>query len=123
MGVFNPASGVLGSVIVGATEYNFGKWSVPIETALVPVNNFSSAFQLLVAGLTKGGATIEGPWDVGNMPLTSGESYVFKFYVNVDVYVSFVALVGKITPSTDIEGAARVEVQLGSTGSFTAGIV
>jgi hypothetical protein len=119
---FNPIGGPSGSVLVGGVAYAFGKWRFSMKTGLPRVNNFTSAYQLLVAGLTSGTLTLDGPYDGGNMPLTSGTSYAFTLRFSGAISLLVTALVGEIGPSQDIEDAARVTVTAESNGSFTAAI-
>lgn len=86
------------------------------------VNNFTSAYQQLVKGLTKATLTCEGPYDGGNMPLTAGNVYSFTLALSGSISIVVSCLVTNITPSQDIEDAARVSITAGSTGSFTAAI-
>lgn len=123
MGAFNPISGKEGSVQVGTATYAFKKWELAMDTNLPVVNNFTSAYQQLVSGVTSGTLTLEGPWDVSNMPLTTGNSYNFTLAVNNSVNLQVTAFVANITPSDDIDDAARVKVTAKTSGSFTAAIV
>jgi hypothetical protein len=123
---FNPISGKDGSVVINNgsdVEYAFGKWSVPMKAGLPKVNNFTSDFQQLVAGLTSGTINLEGPYDGGNMPLTVGTKYTFKLNFNGSIQLSVPAIVETVEPSQDVDDAARVKVTAQSTGSFTAAIV
>lgn len=119
---FNPIGGPSGSVLIGGVPYAFGKWRCPIKTGLPRVNNFTSAFQQLVAGLTSGTITLDGPYDGGNMPLTSGQSYEFTLKFSNAISLTLTALVGEIVPSQDIEDAARISITAESSGTFTASI-
>jgi len=119
---FNPIGGPSGSVLIGGVVYAFGKWRCPIRTGLPRVNNFTSAFQQLVAGLTSAAITLDGPYDGGNMPLTSGNSYEFTLKFSNAISLVLTARVAEIVPSQDIEDAARISINADSTGSFTASI-
>lgn len=119
---FNPIGGPSGSVTVGGVTYAFGKWRVSFKGGLPKVNNFTSAFQQLVAGLTSGTITLEGPYDGGNMPLSVLTSYVFVCKFSNSITLTIPALVESIDPSQDIEDAARVSVTAQTSGSFTASI-
>lgn len=120
---FNPIGGPSGSVTVNGVAYAFGKWRASIKTGLPKVNNFTSAFQQLVAGLTSATLTIDGPYDGGNMPLTSGTSYAFVLKFSNAISLTVNALVGEIGPSQDIEDAARITLTAESSGSFTPSVV
>jgi hypothetical protein len=119
---FNPVGGPSGSVLVGGVAYAFGKWRISMKTGLPRVNNFTSAYQQLVAGLTSATISIDGPYDGGNMPLTAGTSYAFTLRVNGAISLVVTALVGEINPSQDIEDAARISITAESNGSFTAAV-
>ena len=87
------------------------------------VNNFNGGgFQQVVAGLTGGTINLTGPWDVGNMPLTCGNSYSFTLAVNNTVNILVSAIVNNITIDDDVEDAARVKVSAKTNGSFTAAL-
>lgn len=119
---FNPIGGPSGSVLVGGVAYAFGRWRFSIKGGLPRVNNFTSAFQQLVAGLTSGTITLEGPYDGGNMPLAILTSYVFTLKYSNAITLAATALVGEINPSQDIEDAGRISVTAETSGTFTAAI-
>lgn len=119
---YNPIGGPSGSVTVGGVAYAFGKWRASLKTGLPRVNNFTSAYQALVAGLTSATITLEGPYDGGNMPLTAGTSYAFVLKFSNAITLTITALVSEIGPSQDIEDAARIAVTAESNGSFTAAV-
>lgn len=119
---FNPIGGPSGSVLVGGTPYAFGKWRAALKNGLPRVNNFTSAFQQLVAGLTSATLSMDGPYDAGNMPLVSGNLYEFTLNFAPSISLVVNGRVGEISPSQDIEDAARVSVTVESTGIFTAAI-
>lgn len=119
----NFIGGTSGSVLVGGVAYNFGKWRFQMKAGLPKVNNFSGAYQLLVTGLLSGTLTLDGPYDGGNMPLTAGASYAFTLKFSNAITLTATAFVEDITPSQDIEDAARISVTAQSSGSFTAAVV
>jgi hypothetical protein len=129
------------------TTWAFGKWKIDIETTVPKVTNFTAAatfynpvgmvtgvtnitnqtassnvslnaFQQLVQGVTKGTITVEGPYDLGNMPLVSGYEYTFALAVNSALYIYANAFITKLSPSDDIEDAARITVTAESNGYF-----
>ena len=91
---------------------------------LPKVNNFNSAFQQLVVGITSATLTLSGPWDIGNMPFTVGNIFTFVLQATVvgPVTLTVNAIVNDITPESDIDGALTVKVTAETTGSFTAAI-
>lgn len=120
---FNPLSGIGASTTVGGVTYAFAKWKATMKGGQPKVNNFTSVYQQLVAGLLSASLTLEGPYDGGNMPLSVNTSYVFQCkYANAYV-LSFTALVETIDTSSDIEDAGRVSVTANTSGAFTAAII
>lgn len=119
---FNPISGIYGSVTVGSTPFALGKWKLSMKTNLPKVNNFTAAFQLLVAGLTSATITASGPYDGGNMPLICGNEYSFTLAYNNTISFVVTAIVESIEPEDDIEDAGRVSITAQSNGVFTAAI-
>jgi hypothetical protein len=119
---FNPIGGPSGSVLVGGVAYAFGKWRVNIKGGLPRVNNFTSAYQQLVAGLTSGTLTLEGPYDGGNMPLAVLTAYTFTLKWSNSITLTMPAVVSEIGGSQDIEDAARLTVTAETSGSFTASV-
>lgn len=119
----NFIGGTSGSVLVGGVAYSFGKWRLQMKGGLPKVNNFTSAFQQLVAGLTSATLTLDGPYDGGNMPLAVLTAYAFTLKFSPAITLVVTAMVEDITPSQDIEDAARISVTAQSTGSFTAAVV
>lgn len=116
-------SGKEGHVKVSTVEYKFGKWKASFKTNLPKVNNFTSAYQQLVSGLTSATLTIEGPYDNTAMAFTAGTEYTFLLGFTNTVELSVPAIVESIESSQDIEDAARVTITAQSTGTFTAAIV
>jgi hypothetical protein len=116
------ASGKDGAVLVGSTPYAFGKWDLDINTKAVPTNNFTSqGFNDNVAGFTGGTITLQGPWDIGSMPLTSGTVYTFNLNNGITT-IPVPARVTNIKPSNDAEGTPTVSVTAVSKGVFTPSI-
>lgn len=117
-------SGLLGNVYVNGVQFPFGKWSGTITTKQIPRNNWlSQGFQRLVSAFTDGSFTIEGPWDVGNTPITAGQTYTFIFYVTAVVGIQVPCNVEAIAPKDDSESGPDVTITLKSNGVFTAAIV
>lgn len=119
---FNPIGGPSGSVTIGGVPYAFGKWRFSMKSGLPKVNNFTSAYQLLVAGLLSGTLSLDGPYDGGNMPLAAGVSYAFVLKFSNAITLTVTCFVESIDPSQDIEDAARLSVTAQSSGTFTAAI-
>src|SRR5262245_2130163 len=115
-------SGVLGSVSVGGVSYSFGKWKLSIRANRPKMNNFKSGFQRVVGGLLSAALDVEGPWDVGAMPLTAGNMYTFQLGVSPSVFI-VVNVVIDLEPSNDVEDAPRLRVSGDSDGSFTYSVV
>lgn len=118
----NFLSGILAGVLVNGNEYRFKKWRIPIQTGLPKVNNFTSAFQLLVTGLTKATIYLEGPYDAGNMPMTSGNEYTITLQWSASLALVVTANIGELLPDDDVEDAARIQVTFESNGSFTPSV-
>lgn len=119
---FNPIAGPSGSVLVGGVACAFGKWRFQMKAGTPRVNNFTSAYQQLVTGLVSGTLTIEGPYDGGNMPIAIGLVYVFTLRFNGSIALVASALVSDISPSQDIDDAARLSITAETSGSFTAAV-
>lgn len=119
---FNPQSGLTGSVKVGDVSYAFGKWKVSYKQNLPKVNNFTSAYQQLVNGLTSATVTITGPYDAGNMDFTVGDAVEFVLAVNAELSFTVPVLLSDIEIEDDIDDAARVTLTGQSTGDFEAAI-
>ena len=120
--MFNPQTGLFGSVTIGGNVFALGKWKASIKSALPKVNNFTSPYQQLVGGLLSAALTLDGPYDAGNMPLVAGTSYIFSLGVNGALSYIVTAFVESIDLSDDIEDAARVSISAQSSGAFSAAI-
>jgi hypothetical protein len=119
----NYLSGVQAAVLIGATPYSFSKWSIPIEIDLPKITNFTSqAFQAIVAAVTRGTITLQGPYNQGNMPFTAGSSYTFILQYTNSVSITVTALIEQIRPDIDVEDAQRITIVAKSNGTFTAAI-
>lgn len=121
-------SGKSGRVMVDGLGYAFGKWKQAIKTPAPKVTNYESPGnngpqQANVAGVDAATITLDGPWDVGNMPLVSGEVYQFDLMVSPSVGQTVAARVTSIEPSNDVEGTPMVTVEAESTGAFDAVIL
>jgi hypothetical protein len=119
MGVFNPQSGTDASVMVGSLTYRFDKFDLDINVKEVEVNNFTSAFQLLVAGLAKAKITCSGPYDPTNMPLEAGNDYTVTLATSESVTFAIPCQLNDIKISDDVTDAARISCEFNSNGSFT----
>lgn len=115
--------GPVGFIRVGGVQWALGKWSMSMRAGAPRVNNFTSGYQRVVSGLKSATLTISGPYDMGNMPLTVGQSADFVLGLNNPaVSLLCTAVVTEINPSQDIEDAARVTITADSDGVFTAAI-
>ncbi len=124
MGVFNPISGKTGAVLVGSIQYAFGKWEYAMSTGTPKVTNFTGGgYRQIVSGITEGTITVEGPYDEGNMPLTSGNTYTLTLNWNNTISLTGTAILAKLTPSMDVEDAGRIKCVFEVNGTFTAAIV
>lgn len=110
---FNYPAGVVSTAAVTTTTT-----TIPAGTG-----QFFGAFQQLVNGVTKATLTVDGPADVGNMPVVSGYTYVFKLVYSASVSLFVPAMINKISPVVDIEDAERVQVTAESTGYFLPVII
>lgn len=115
-------SGTEGSVLIGATPYKFAKWRATMQNGLPRVNNFSSAYQQLVLGLTKAQISLEGPYDSAAMPFTVGSSYSFVLKWTASLSLTITARVAELTPDNNVEDAPRLSVTADSDGSFAASV-
>lgn len=120
---FTPVSGKSGSVLVGGTAYAFGKWEYAMKTGTPKVTNFNgSGYRQLVSGITEGTITVDGPMDLGNMALTSGNTYVMTLQWTNSVTLTGTGILASLTPSDDVEDAGRVKCTFEINGTFTAAI-
>lgn len=116
-------SGITGSVAVGATNYAFSKWRIPMKSGLPKVTNFNTApYQQLVTGILSATIYLEGPYDQGSMAFAAGTSYGWILRWTSSVSLTVTAFIEELQPDVDVEGAARVAITAQSSGSFTASI-
>jgi hypothetical protein len=122
--VYNPLSGVEGSVKVGTTAYAFTKWTASMKTVFVKSNNFTmGGYQTGVAGITSATITLESQtYDEGNMAFTSGNSYDFVLGYTSGVSLTITVMIESIDVTVDYEGGQPVKITGQSNGSFTAAI-
>ena len=119
---FTPMTGINGAVRTSGSSYAFAKWKADMRANLPKVNNFTSSYQQLVAGMKSATVTLTGPYDQGNMPFTAGASYIFILDWNGSISLTITVLLESIGASQDVEDAGRVELVGQSNGSFTAAI-
>ena len=116
-------SGVTGFVKVGAATYAFGKWKLAIKAGNPKVTNFAGGgYQDLVRGVISATLSCSGAYDVGNMPLAAGTTYVFTLGLSPGVQLSASFLVTSLDVDNDVEDAPRLNITGESTGTFTASI-
>ncbi len=120
-------SGITASVSTTAPTsggpYAFSKWGLDIETGTPKITNFTSGgFQLLLAGVTKGTISLEGPYDFNAMAFTSGDEYTFELAwgSGSGLNITVPAIISRISLEDDVEDAARVRIQAQSSGVFDA---
>lgn len=120
----NYLSGVTGFITVTppGTDFDFQKWGLSLKTGLPKVNNFSSAFQILVAGLSSATITADGPYNEGNMPLVSGNYYAFALGWDAGISILVSGYIESLDLDNDVEAAPRVRITAQSSGSFTLSI-
>ena len=120
----NLLSGKSGYVNTGSTNYSFGKWDMEMKAKMVPVPNFNGAgYEQYVVGLFGGKATIEGPYDSGNMAFALGTQYTWTLGLASGVSLSFPGILEGIKMGEDVEGNPKVTLTVQSNGPFTAAIV
>ncbi len=120
----NYLSGKVGFVSIDGAGYSFSKWKFAMKTNLPKVTNFtSSGYQNLVAGITSGTITIQGPYNGGNMALTCGSSHTFTLGFTSTLSLVAVAFVESIEPDEDVDGNPVINVVAQTDGTFTAAIV
>jgi hypothetical protein len=122
--VFNPLSGISGSVQIGDTPYAFTKWTCSMKTLFVKANNFTGGgYQQGVAGITSATLTLEAlTYDEGNMAFTSGSKYVFVLGYTESISLTVTVLVESIDVTVDYEGGQPIKITGQSDGAFTAAI-
>ncbi len=114
-------SGKDGFTTVQGVVYAFGKWKASIKTVAVKTSNFTSlGFDDNVEGFTGAQLTLNGPYDEGNMPLTSGQVYTFNLGWAVGISLQIDARVTGIDPSNDAEGTPTLDITAQSKGEFLA---
>ncbi len=119
----NYLSGLSGAVSVNDVTMSFGKWKAPIKTKAVSVNNFTSGgFNQNVEGFSGCELTCEGPYNAGNMPLTSGAMAAFVLQLASGNNVSVNARITNLEIDNDAEGNPRVNVTAESNGPFSLSI-
>ena len=116
-------AGKLGSVSVGTLAWRAKEWSYPMKADLVDVTNFSSGgFREKLAALIGASVRIKGNHDTAAMAMTCGSTYTITLGVGGGVSFSASFIIDGLTPSTNVEGAAEIEVSGQTTGTFTAAI-
>ena len=122
--VFNPLSGIAGSVKIGATPYAFTKWSASMKTVFVKANNFTGeGYQQGVPGMCSATLNLEAnTYDQGNMAFVAGNTYTFVLGYTTGVSLTLTVLIESIDVTVDYEGGQPVKITGQSTGSFSAAI-
>ncbi len=110
-------SGIGGYVKLGAASLAMGTYTGEMQTNFVPVNNFTSVYQLGVSGITKMSGTASGPFNSTNNGMTCGSSYVLH------LGISCTALIKAIRVEGDVDGRISLSFDFESNGAFTATVV
>ncbi len=109
-------------VALGAQTYSFGKWRLPIEMGTKKFNmmGFGGA-QLTTPGGYSATPVVEGPYNVGNMPLTIGALYVLHLGLDVGIEVVLTARLSNVEFSVEVGGSdpAGVSCTFDSHGAFS----
>ena len=120
LGSANYVSGLTGHISVGGQNWRLNKWSIPLKTKLVPVTNFESGgFQEMLACIKSSSISASGPYDQGNMGMTTGNSYAFVLVLNSNISISVTALIDSLELDDDAEGNATIKISAQSNGAFT----
>src|SRR5580658_10186825 len=99
----NFLGGPSGSVKIGTSSFSFDMWKLSIKTTLVEVTSFTSGgFQVMVAAVTGATLTVSGPYNMTNMPFTSGVGYIWLLYFTASIYLSVFALIETLEPSMEV---------------------
>lgn len=105
------------------TRVKFAEWTLSIDGDDPETTNFESAgFYEDVEGIHNGTLTLNGPWDVGTMPITRGLQYIFHLGVGTGVEIPVPARVKTIAPSQKVRGKSEVSVTAKTNGTFTPSI-
>jgi hypothetical protein len=118
----NYVAGKVGFVAVNAVVYPFAKWRLSLKVGKPKVTNFTSeGFQALVSAINAATMSLEGAYNIGNMPLTNGFRYTFHFGFTTAIYLVGDFIVD-LDLNNDVEDVPRVTVSGESTGPFTLSI-
>ncbi len=122
----NYIGGADGYVKLGATAYNFAKWTCEFDPGNIKFFAFGSSFQITLPSGKSAKLSFEGPYNQGNMPLTPGTVYEFHlgWMVGIEIVVS--ARLGPLKVSNEIKQGgepAPVSCEADSHGSFTFAIL
>jgi hypothetical protein len=122
--VFNPLSGITGSVMVDEDVFAFTKWNVEMKCVIVKANNFTGGgYQQVVAGMLSATLTLEADtYDEGNMAFTAGGTYAFTLGWTDAISLVMTVLIESISTTVDYEGGQPIKIVGQSNGSFTAAI-
>lgn len=120
-------SGTQGYTFIGSVQYKFGKWKLQINVPAIRRNTIFSQFQNLAdgTGIPNGKLTLDGPYDQGNMPLTSGCEYIFHLGLqdsqSIELLVN--AQIEDLDPDNNCEDAPNISVSAVTDGPFLLNII
>ncbi len=122
--VFNPLSGISGSVKIGTVAFAFTKWSVDMKCVVVKANNFTGGgYQQVVPGMCSATLTLEADtYDQGNMPFTVGNFYTFILGYTAGVSLTLAVMIESISPQVEYENGQPIKISGQSNGTFGAAI-
>ena len=122
--VFNPLSGIAGSVKISTTAYAFTKWAVEMKCVVVKANNFTGGgYQQVVPGMASATLTLEADtYDQGNMAFLVGDNYTFILGYTTGVSLTLEVMIESISPEVNYEEGQPIKIVGQSNGEFAASI-
>jgi hypothetical protein len=122
MGVFY--SGKDGNVDIGAaTAVKMSSWDLEMEADIIDTNNFESGgYDENLEGFKRATINCKGPYNTGSTAVTVGASVSIALTVGGSIVFTITSRIGKVKVSTDVKGAAQLDIMAKSNGSFTAAI-
>lgn len=123
MAFYSGKRGYVGLGTTSVARYKFKTWSLSMDGDDPDVSNFESGECVEnIDGMNDATIELDGPYDVGGMPLTRGGVYTFHLGISSGIEFVVTARVKTIVPKNDARGKPELRVTAKTTGPFTPAI-
>lgn len=113
-------AGKTGWLLTGSTNTTMREWRLEMEAAEADISNFlSGGYAEFLTGLISSRITASGPLDAAAQ-VAIGSSYAMNLGAGNNYFITFNAVLTRITPSTAVDQAAKLDLSFRTNGVFNS---